>query len=149
MGIEIRAAVPADIDGIFTVRTSVNENHLTREALREMGITEEAVREMIAAELCTWVALEGANIIGFSMTLNDEGSLFAAFVLPACEGQGIGKALVEVAEQHLFLTHECIWLETAKNSRAAGFYRRLGWQQEADLSEGDARFIKQRPGNVN
>jgi GNAT superfamily N-acetyltransferase len=144
MGIHIRAAVPADVNGIFTVRTSVNENILTREALQDMGITEATVREMIEAELCTWVALDGEIIIGFSMILSDEGCLFAAFVLPTYEGRGIGKALVDVAEQQLFLTHEQIWLETEKHSRAAGFYQRLGWVQEAELSGGDARFIKQR-----
>jgi GNAT superfamily N-acetyltransferase len=101
-------------------------------------------REMIEAELCTWVALDGEIIIGFSMILSDEGCLFAAFVLPTYEGRGIGKALVDVAEQQLFLTHEQIWLETEKHSRAAGFYQRLGWVQEAELSGGDARFIKQR-----
>jgi GNAT superfamily N-acetyltransferase len=117
MGIHIRAAVPADVNGIFTVRTSVNENILTREALQDMGITEATVREMIEAELCTWVALDGEIIIGFSMILSDEGCLFAAFVLPTYEGRGIGKALVDVAEQQLFLTHEtqsgCRFLSTS------------------------------------
>lgn len=144
MSIQIRPAVPADVNGIFAVRIAVNENVLTREALNEMGITEVAVGEMIASALCSWVALDGDSIIGFSMTLNDEACLFAAFVLPAYEGQGIGKALVEVAERQLFLTHEQIWLETDNRSRAAGFYQRLGWEKEADLNDGDVRFIKRR-----
>ncbi|MEG5465242.1 GNAT family N-acetyltransferase [Enterobacter chuandaensis] len=83
-------------------------------------------------------------MIGFSMIILDEGSLFAAFVLPEYESRGVGRSLVELAEQELFKHHEVAWLETDKNSRAAEFYRRLGWVEKENVSESDIRLEKLR-----
>lgn len=47
MSIGIRPAQLSDVDGIFSVRTSVTENHLSREEMRRMGITESVVGDMI------------------------------------------------------------------------------------------------------
>lgn len=82
MTINIRPAQVTDVVSIFDIRTSVTENHLSREELKQMGITEEVVSDMIQTSLCTWVAIENEKVIGFSMILPDEGCLFAAFVLP-------------------------------------------------------------------
>jgi len=43
MSINIRPAQFSDVDEIFSVRTSVTENHLSREEMRRMGITESVV----------------------------------------------------------------------------------------------------------
>ncbi len=145
MSIQIRLAQPSDVEGIFRVRTSVNENVLTMEQMAEMGITEASVTEMIQRAPCAWVACEGEQIMGFSMIDADAGSLFAAFVLPSQEGRGIGKKLVQAAEATLFSRHAHAWLETAKASRAAGFYRHMGWSNEQDIGEGDIRLEKHRP----
>lgn len=129
---------------MFDVRTSVMENHLSREEMRQMGITEGVVGDMIEKSLCAWVATENNKIIGFSMILPDEGCLFAAFVLPEYEGKGIGRRLVRLAEQELFQHHEIAWLETDKNSRAAKFYMQLGWGNETDLNGTDIKLEKSR-----
>lgn len=144
MTIEIRPATPADVSGIFHVRTSVSENVLSRAELADLGITEEAIADMIATSPCAWVAVQDDVVVGFSMIDADEGSLFAAFVLPAYEGTGIGRQLVEVAEQQLFTCHETSWLETGKTTRAAGFYRHLGWGNEQNIGNGDIRLEKRR-----
>ncbi len=60
------------------------------------------------------------------------------------EGRGIGRGLVHACEEALFARHPLVWLETARSSRAAGFYRRLGWGGEADLGDGDVRLEKRR-----
>lgn len=143
--IQIRLARPSDVRGIFHVRTSVNENVLTMTEMAGMGITEASVTEMIKGSPCAWVACEGAQVVGFSMIDSVEGSLFAAFVLPSHEGKGIGKMLVQTAEVALFANHALAWLETAKASRAAGFYRHLGWGNEKDIGEGDIRLEKGSP----
>ncbi|WP_417329500.1 GNAT family N-acetyltransferase [Halomonas cupida] len=144
MPIQIRLARPSDVGGIFRVRTSVSENVLTMSEMAEMGITEASVTEMIQSAPCAWVACEDTRIVGFSMIDSDEGSLFAAFVLPSYEGKGIGKRLVQAAEEALFSKHALAWLETAEASRAAGFYRHLGWSNEQDIGEGDIRLEKRR-----
>jgi len=141
----IRAATPDDVDAIFVVRTSVTENLLTLAQLSGMGITKATVTRMIAESPCAWVAVEDNKVVGFSMINGDSGSLFAAFVLPAHEGKGLGTALVRVAEDALFQRHQLIWLETGKTTRAAGFYRHLGWGRESEITAHDIRLEKLRP----
>ncbi|PBI82343.1 GCN5 family acetyltransferase [Rahnella victoriana] len=144
MNIRTRLALSSDIERIFDVRTSVKENYLNREEMELMGITESSVIDMIEKNRCAWVAVDDGKVIGFSMIILDEGSLFAAFVLPKYEGRGVGRTLVELAEQELFKHHEVVWLETDKNSRAAEFYRRLGWVEKENVSESDIRLEKLR-----
>jgi len=144
MSFHIRTARLSDIEGMFDVRTSVIENHLSREEMRQMGITESVVGDMVEKSLCAWVATKNNKIIGFSMIFPDEGCLFAAFVLPEYEGKGIGRRLVMLAEQELFQHHDIAWLETDKNSRAAKFYMQLGWGNETDLNGTDIKLEKSR-----
>ena len=144
MSINVRTAQLSDIDGMFEVRTSVIENHLSREEMRQMGITESAVADMIEKNHCAWVATVNDKIIGFTMILQDEGCLFAAFVLPEYEGRGVGRRLVMLAEQELFEHHEIAWLETDKNSRAAKFYMQLGWGNETNINGTDIKLEKHR-----
>ena len=144
MSISIRPAQVSDVETIFDVRTSVTENHLSREELRLRGITEDVVADMIQKSRCTWVATENGKIIGFSMILPDEGCLFAVFVHPEHEGKGAGRRLVTIAEQELFKHHTVVWLETDKNSRAAKFYVQLGWGNGANINDTDIKFEKRR-----
>lgn len=144
MNVNVRTAQLSDIDGMFDVRTSVTENHLSREEMRQMGITESVVGDMIEKDRCAWVATENDKIIGFSMILPDEGCLFAAFVLQKYEGRGVGRRLVALAEQELFKHHETAWLETDKNSRAANFYMQLGWGNKKNINGTDIRLEKHR-----
>lgn len=144
MTLQIRAATATDVAGIFHVRCAVIENALTLVELAALGITPETVTGMIASGPCAWVAVEGAEVIGFSMIDDEEGSLFAAFILPGHEGKGIGRQLVAVAEAQLFTRHAMCWLETGSTTRAAGFYRRLGWTSEQDVGNGDIRLEKRK-----
>lgn len=100
---------------------------------------------MISRSACAWVAIEADEVVGFSMADLERGLLFAAFVLPAYEGRGIGKALVEAAETALFARHAVIWLETGKTTRAAGFYRHRGWDNPIEITDRDIRLEKPRP----
>lgn len=129
---------------MFHVRISVIENHLSREEMQRIGITENVVADLIEKSCCAWVATDNEKIIGFSMILPDEGCLFAAFVLPEYEGRGIGRRLVELAENELFRHHEIAWLETDKQSRAAKFYIQLGWGNKIDINDTDIRLEKYR-----
>jgi len=141
----IRPANPADVPTLFHIRTSVRENHLSREQLAGLGITEASIAEIISSAPCAWVAVSGDEVVGFSMIDIAEGSLFAAFVLPSHEGMGFGAELVHAAENELFRHHSEIWLETAENSRAAGFYRHLGWSNEIKVEDDQIRLTKARP----
>ena len=145
MTINIRDAAENDIPQIFEVRTSVHENHLSIEQMAEIGITPQTILEAIRAEPCIWVAVEGDQVVGFSMGSSEDACLFAAFVRPEWEGQGIGRRLVEAAEAFLFKINPSIWLHTDGSSRAAGFYEKLGWKRTSLWQDAEYRFEKQRP----
>lgn len=144
MNIVTREAKRADVRGMFDVRTSVTENHLSREQMQQLGITESVVADMIQQRRCAWVATADDTLVGFSMILPDEGCLFAAFVLPEYEGRGIGRRLVALAEEELFKYHESAWLETDEQSRAARFYLQLGWGDKQTIDGCDIRLTKRR-----
>lgn len=141
----IRPARPTDVPAMFHVRTSVRENTLTVEELAQLGVTPETITQALHAAPCAWVAEDAGKVVGFAMVDMDTACLFAAFVLPEHEGRGIGRRLVQACESALFQHHALAWLETARESRAAGFYRRLGWGHEADTGHGDIRLEKRRP----
>ncbi|WP_182085330.1 GNAT family N-acetyltransferase [Aureimonas sp. ME7] len=140
----IRRATADDAGALFHVRLGVTENATTREELAQIGLTLESVAAAIMASPCCWVAEREGEIVGFSMIDDAEACLFAAFVLPEMEGRGIGRALVARAEAALFRRHDAIWLETERASRAAGFYRRLGWREAEAVDERDVVMRKSR-----
>lgn len=140
----IRLANSEDIETIFDIRTSVRENHLSREQLAEMGITPSAIRQAILDAPCAWIAEVDGVPAGFSMVDVEDGCVFAVFVRPEFEGMGLGRSLMNEAEALLFRHHPTLWLETAEASRASGFYRRRGWQPVEQLPEGDVRFEKRQ-----
>lgn len=145
MTIRIRDASEKDIPQIFEVRTSVRENHLSTEQMAEIGITPHTIREALHKGPCIWVAVEDDQVVGFSMGSSEDACLFAAFVRPEYEGQGIGRLLVERAEVFLFKSNTSIWLHTNGSSRAAGFYEKLGWKRTSPWQDGEYRFEKHRP----
>lgn len=147
MNIAIRDATDDDIAHIFEVRTSVRENHLSVAQMADLGITPETVRAVLEKAPCIWVAVQESIVVGFSMSDMAQGCVFAAFVRPEWEGKGIGRRLIERAEDFLFEHHACIWLNTDGASRAAKIYERLGWTPVARLANGEIRFEKRRPPN--
>lgn len=142
---QIRIANDTDIDAIFAIRTGVADNHLSLQALAELGITPQRLPAMLQGQGRGWVALEGQTPVAFAMADAQEASIFALFVLPAYEKQGLGRRLMHEAEQWL-QAQGCaeVWLETDANPavRAYGFYRHLGWQDAGRTPEGDVVLKK-------
>ena len=147
MPLSIRPANPTDIDTLFDIRTSVRENHLSREQMARLGITPQVLAEAIESAPCAWIAEIDGVPGGFAMVDTDEGELFALFVRPECEGLGMGRLLLAAAEEQLFREHGNIWLVTdgGDGIRANAFYRRHGWQFAGRVDERDVRYEKSRP----
>jgi ribosomal protein S18 acetylase RimI-like enzyme len=146
MSLSIRYATPADIDTLFDIRTSVQDNHLSREQMAELGITPQVLAEAIASAPCAWITEIDGVAGGFAMVDTEMGELFALFVHPKCEGLGMGRLLLAAAEAQLFSVHETIWLVTdgGDGIRANAFYRRHGWQLAGRVDERDVRYEKSR-----
>ena len=62
----IRIAQAEDIEILFEIRTSVVENHQSREEIAELGITPASVRKMLATDCRAWIAEIDNQPIGFS-----------------------------------------------------------------------------------
>ncbi|WP_438868391.1 GNAT family N-acetyltransferase [Pseudomonas sp. L1(2025)] len=142
----IRLATLADIDTLFTIRTAVVQNHLSREQMAGLGITPQVLADSIREAPCVWLAEVEGEPAAFSMVNFDSGEVFAMFVLPAYEGRGLGRQLMAVAEAALFEHHQTLYLITDGRDevRANGFYQRLGWMQVGRVDGDDVRYEKSR-----
>jgi GNAT superfamily N-acetyltransferase len=151
----IRVAQRDDIETLFDIRTSVVENHQSREEIAALGITPASVAAMLETDCCAWVAERGDRPIGFAIANATEQTIVGLFVLPEAEGQGAGRVLMAAAEQWLW-SHglEEIWLLTGNdpNLRAYGFYLHLGWQAVGAETDGpfagEMKFIKRAGADI-
>ena len=148
--VQIRKAIAADIPALFEIRTAVTENAMTEAELAASGITPERSAELLRTEGRCWVAEAGKRIVGFCIANVNSRSIWALFVLPAYEGRGIGRGLLETAVDWLRRSGaDELWLETETNTRAEGFYEHLGWKRgEVELKDGyeEVRYtLKKKP----
>lgn len=142
----VRAATKYDVDSLFDIRCSVVENHQSRDELAALGITVDSVTGMIEGGdyITTLAEVEGLPV-GFTMAQISEGYVFAAFVRPEFEGQGIGKLLMNAAEEGLRragVREARLSTGGEPGLRAIGFYRHLGWREAGFLDDGQIVFKK-------
>lgn len=131
----IREATREDISGLIEVRGAVKENILTSHIPPERIITGLETRGK------GWVAEHEGRVIGFSMADREESMIWALFLLPEWEGQGVGRMLLDRAVGWLCGEgSERIWLTTEPGSRAEGFYVHLGWVPMGMTDKGEVRF---------
>lgn len=142
----LRSATARDVEALFDIRCSVGENHQSRDELRTIGVTVETVRDMIeGGDYVSTIAEVDGRPVGFTMAQISDGYVFACFVRPDFENRGIGRALMAAAETGLRQAGvDRAWLSTGSDPhlRAVGFYRRLGWQEDGFLDDGQIRFAK-------
>ena len=117
-----REAKNTDIQQIQIVRNSVTENTLSNPNL----VTDSDCYEFLFEG---WVCEINNQIVGFSIVDLKENNIWALFLHPNHEKKGIGKQLHKIMLDWYFLqTKEKIWLGTASNTRAEGFYKKQGWK---------------------
>lgn len=147
----IRIATPADVAGMFEVRTQVRENNMSLAELAELGITPESLPDMLRGSGRGWVACDEGRVVAFAMADAGEATLFALFVRQSHEGKGLGRRLMQAAESWL-AAQGCreIWLLTDADRavRANGFYRHLGWLDDGIQEDGQVRFTKPLSGDA-
>jgi len=132
-----REAAYNDIPHMTRIRLAVTENVL-RDPTR---ITPQMYADFLEKDGRGWVALVDGEIVAFSYANKIDGSIWALFVDPRFEGQGLGKLLLSLATTWLFsLGVTQVTLSTGTRTRAAQFYKRLGWRL-ASSSAGDSMFV--------
>jgi GNAT superfamily N-acetyltransferase len=130
--VSFRPATRADLSGIWEVRHSVLENKLTPGKISD-------------DELCSaledigrgWVAERQGRILGFAIGLMP-GHVWALFVRPDAEGQGIGSELhALLLLWYVTLPIQRLWLTTGLGTRALQFYLARGWRLAGLLGDGE------------
>jgi ribosomal protein S18 acetylase RimI-like enzyme len=134
----IRKALAADVPRIWEIRFAVKENRLSTPGL----VTDADVQRCLDdGEM--WVWDEDGHIKGFSASDSRDGSIWALFIDPACEGQGIGQALLAEACARLRTAgYRVMTLSTGPGTRAERFYRRNGWEARGLSAKGEVIFRK-------
>ncbi|EID73869.1 GNAT family N-acetyltransferase [Imtechella halotolerans] len=132
-----REANNTDIKQIQIVRNAVTENTLSDPGL----VTDADCLEFITQRGKGWVCEIDNQIVGFSIADLKGNNIWALFVHPSYDKQGIGRQLHDLMLNWYFKqTSKKVWLGTAPNTRAEIFYRKLGWEEVGTHGKGELKF---------
>lgn len=132
-----REASIADIKQILIVRNSVTENTLSNPEL----VTEDDCIDYITKRGKGWVCEIDSQVVGFSIVDLKENNIWALFVHPNYDKQGIGRQLHDrMLNWYFNQTSENLWLGTDPNTRAEKFYRKSGWTEIGIHGKGEVKF---------
>src|SRR5687768_7042205 len=137
LSVIFREAKEQDIQAIQEVRNSVKENVLSDPSL----VPDAAVYDYLLHRGKGWVCEINGRIIGFSIASVVDRNVWALFIHPEHEGQGIGRKLHDLMIDWYFdQTSETIWLSTSPGTRAEIFYRNAGWTETGSYGKGEIKF---------
>ena len=132
-----REANKADIKQIQIVRNAVTENTLSDPEL----VTDADCLEFISKRGKGWVCEIDGQIVGFSIADLKENNIWALFVHPDYDKQGIGRQLHDLMLNWYFKqTTKNVCLETEPGTRAETFYRKSGWKEIGIHGKGEIKF---------
>jgi ribosomal protein S18 acetylase RimI-like enzyme len=132
-----RQAQIKDIPQIQVVRHSVKENILSDPGL----VSDADCAEYLVKRGRGWVCEIRGEIVGFAIADLSDHNIWALFVHPDFERQGIGRKLHDMMMDWYFnQTKDTVWLATAANTRAAIFYRNAGWKEMGLHGRGEIKF---------
>lgn len=137
-----REITPADLPELFRVRFAAKENIVTPEFVISEGITVETCATMLRTTHRGWLCEFEGRIVGFAQGNRATGELWVIAVLPALEGRGIGRRLMQLVQDWLFSEGWVkLWLVTGPPpTRAYTLYRRLGWVDVGPTEAGGRRM---------
>ena len=123
-----RQATSSDIGAMSQIRLSVTENVLSD----PRRVTTQMYEDYLEKDGRGWVAEVDGLIVAFSYANKHDGSIWALFVSPVHEGQGMATELLKLAAAWLFgLGHRRVKLSTSRDTRADRFYAGQGWRRGA------------------
>ncbi len=132
-----RAAAIDDIGQIQRVRNSVTENTLSDPGL----VTDEDCKTFMTERGKGWVCEVNEVIVGFAIADLKDHNIWALFVRPEWEKQGIGKKLHDrMLDWYFTQATTPVWLGTAPHTRAETFCRKMGWTEIGTHGKGEVKF---------
>lgn len=133
----IRQALVSDIPAISRIRLNVLENQIVDPSRVGPAIVQDYIENRGRG----WVYLIDDSVQGFAIADIKTASVWALFVEPRYEGQGIGRELHDtMLAWFKFSGVENVTLGTEPGTRAEQFYLSAGWQPQGLDSEGEAQF---------
>jgi ribosomal protein S18 acetylase RimI-like enzyme len=147
--VTVRTAVHADADAIGRVQVetwrAAYRGLMPDEAIAGFDLEgrQRMWREGLAREprpgSATFVAELEGEVVGFASVgrsrdeeAENEGELYAIYLLPSCWDRGIGRALIERAEESMRASgfeRAILWVMEG-NERGERFYRAAGWSSD-------------------
>lgn len=126
---------------IHTLQTSNSKDY----SAEIINVLEKKMQPAGVLERAGWthfyVAEENGDIIGCGAIGpywggETESSLFNIFVLPECQGKGVGRKIIETLERdEYFLRAERV--EVPASITGVGFYRKLGYEYKNGIDRPD------------
>lgn len=132
-----REAKINDIQQIQIVRNAVKENTLSNPDL----VTDKDCTIFLTSRGKGWVCEIKDRIVGFSIVDLKGDNIWALFVSPEYEKQGIGRKLHDIMLDWYFNQGKTkVWLGIAPNTRAEVFYKKAGWLVTGKHGEDEVKF---------
>ena len=130
--VSIAAADAAEAPAFVRLRGLTRENAVSEARLASVGITAGTWAESIrTGELIGVTAKRHGALVGYCFGNTGTGEIVVLALLPAAEGQGLGRELLaRVVEALRQRGHRRLFLGCAADPtvRSHGFYRYLGWR---------------------
>ena len=130
----LREATIEDIAALHALRVAVRENRL-RDATR---VTPADYCRYLANPGSSWLVESAGEIQGFGIADPSSRSIWALFVAPDCQGQGIGRQLLLQVTDYLRAQSSApMHLSTEPGTRALRMYLAAGWVKRGVLENGE------------
>jgi GNAT superfamily N-acetyltransferase len=138
----LRPALFEDIPAMHALRLGVRENKLSDPS----KVTHADYERRLAQPGASWVAEVNGSIVGFAIADFPSRSIWALFMNPDFEGQGIGRSLLRQVTQSLDAAGPgTIHLSTEAGTRAERVYAAAGWTRRGQLPNGEIHFVRVVP----
>jgi GNAT superfamily N-acetyltransferase len=137
----VREATAADVPAMHTIRLRVRENRLSDPSV----VTENDYHDFMARDTNSWLCEVNGVIAGFVMVDVEKRNLWALFIAPEHEFNGIGRRLHDAMLTWYFARADQLRLSTAPNTRAEDFYRRAGYLATGLTPSGEVIFELRKP----
>lgn len=135
----LRPALLEDVPAMHALRLVVRENRLSDPS----KVTQADYQRRLSQPGASWVAEVNGSIVGFAVADFPSRSIWALFMQPEFEGQGIGRSLLRQVTQSLEAAGPgTIHLSTEAGTRAERLYAAAGWTRRGQLPNGEIHFVR-------